>query len=213
MLQDAGHSCFEYVEQLTLLLFLKMADQLTEPPYSRSSIVPPELGWKSLHPLDGAALENRYRASLEQLAVKPGMPGVIFKGARCEIHNPALLKQLIVNLLDRVDWLSLPVDVKGTIYEELLSRSAQESSRGAGQYFTPRPVVQTMCEVMQPTPHDRICDPATGTGGFFCNAYQDVTDTDSLPPPEILATEIADDLEAALEQFTTIAARLSARKA
>ena len=138
VLQDAGLSCFEYVEQLTLLLFLKMADQLTEEPYNRAPIVPPELGWKALLPLDGAALEDQYRASLEKLGVKSGMLGVIFKGARCEIHNPALLKQLIVNLLDKVDWLSLPVDVKGTIYEELLSRSAQESSRGAGQYFTPR---------------------------------------------------------------------------
>src|SRR5207249_6559445 len=100
------------------------------------------------------------------------MLGVIFKGARCEIHNPALLKQLIVNLLDKVDWLSLPVDVKGTIYEELLSRSAQESSRGAGQYFTPRPVIQAMCEVTRPRPDDTICDPAAGTGGFLFNAYQ-----------------------------------------
>ena len=176
VLQDAGLSCFEYVEQLTLLLFLKMADQLTQPQWSREPIVPPELGWKSLLDLDGAALENRYRESLEALGTAPGMLGVIFKGARCEIHNPALLKQLIVNLLDRVDWLSLTVDVKGTIYEELLSRSAQESSRGAGQYFTTRPVVQAMCEVMQPTPDDRICDPAAGTGGFLCNAYQYVLD-------------------------------------
>jgi len=171
VLQDAGLSCFEYVEQLTLLLFLKMADQLTEAPHSKPVIIPDELGWKALLPLDGAALENKYREILEQLGVKTGMLGVIFKGARCEIHSPALLKQLIVNLLDKVDWLSLPVDVKGTIYEELLSRSAQESSRGAGQYFTPRPVIQTMCEVTQPAPDDRICDPAAGTGGFLCNAY------------------------------------------
>ena len=176
VLQDAGLSCFEYVEQLTLLLFLKMADQLTDPPYNRDPIVPPELGWKTLLPLDGAALEDKYRSILEKLGVKPGMLGVIFKGARCEINNPALLKQLIVNLLDMVDWLALPVDVKGTIYEELLSRSAQESSRGAGQYFTPRPVIQTMCETTQPTPKDRICDPAAGTGGFLCNAYQYVLD-------------------------------------
>jgi type I restriction enzyme M protein len=176
VLQDAGLSCFEYVEQLTLLLFLKMADQLTEPPHSKAPIVPPELGWKALLPLDGAPLEEQYRKSLETLGVKPGMLGVIFKGARCEIHNPALLKQLIVNLLDKVDWLSLPVDVKGTIYEELLSRSAQESSRGAGQYFTTRAVIQTMCDVMQPTPLDAICDPAAGTGGFLCNAYQYVLD-------------------------------------
>jgi type I restriction enzyme M protein len=172
VLQDAGLSCFEYVEQLTLLLFLKMADQLTEPPYNRESAIPADLSWKALLPLDGAALEDKYREILEKLAVKQGMLGVIFKGSRCEIHNPALLKQLIFNLLDKVDWLSLPVDVKGTIYEELLSRSAQESSRGAGQYFTPRPVIQTMCEVTRPTPLDRICDPAAGTGGFLCNAYQ-----------------------------------------
>src|SRR6266487_2981975 len=92
-----------------------MADQLTEEPYNRPPIVPPELGWKALLPLDRAALEDQYRNSLEKLGVKRGMLGVIFKGARCEIHNPALLKQLIVNLLDKVDWLSLPVDVKGTI--------------------------------------------------------------------------------------------------
>ena len=176
VLQDAGLSCFEYVEQLTLLLYLKMADQLTEPPYSRPALVPPELGWKTLLALDGAALELKYREILEQLGHKGGMLGVIFKSARCEINNPALLKQLIVNLLDKVDWLGLSVDVKGTIYEELLQRSASESSRGAGQYFTPRPVIQTMCEVMLPTPTDRICDPAAGTGGFLCNAYQYVLD-------------------------------------
>ncbi|MEQ1896661.1 MAG: class I SAM-dependent DNA methyltransferase [Vicinamibacterales bacterium] len=176
VLQDAGLSCFEYVEQLTLLLFLKMADQLTDPPHNKAPIVPPDLGWKPLLALEGAALEDQYRKSLEKLALKPGMLGVIFKGARCEITQPALLKQLIVNLLDKVDWMSLPVDVKGTIYEELLSRSAQESSRGAGQYFTPRPVIQAMCEVSQPTPRDTICDPAAGTGGFLCNAYQYVLD-------------------------------------
>ena len=176
LLQDAGVSYFEYVEQLTLLLFLKMADQLTEPPYNREPIVPEHLGWKALKPLDGVALEEKYRDILEQLATKSGMLGVIYKGARCEIHNPALLKQLIVNLLDKVDWLSLPVDVKGTIYEELLARSAQEGSHGAGQYFTPRPVIQAICEVMEPTPFDSICDPACGTGGFLSNAYSYVID-------------------------------------
>ena len=176
VLQDAGLSCFEYVEQLTLLLFLKMADQLTRPPYEREPLVPAELGWQPLLRLDGAALEAQYRRSLEALGGASGMLGAIFRGARCEIHNPALLKQLIVNLLDDVDWMSLPVDVKGTIYEELVARSAQESSRGAGQYFTPRPVVQAMCEVVRLTPQDRICDPAAGTGGFLCNAYQHVLD-------------------------------------
>src|SRR5436190_12517436 len=171
VLQQAGLSCVEYVEQLTMLLFLKMADQLTEPPHSKPPIVPPELGWKALLKLDGAALEKQYSDSIEKLALKPGMLGVIFKGARCDIHNPALLKQLIVNLIDKEDWLSLPVDVKGTIYEELLQRSASESTKGAGQYFTTRAVIRTMVEVMQPTPLDRICDPAAGTGGFLFTAY------------------------------------------
>jgi type I restriction enzyme M protein len=84
VLQDAGLSCFEYVEQLTLLLFLKMADQLTEPPHSKAAIVPPELGWKALMPLDGAALEDKYRGILEKLSRKGGMLGVIVKSARCK---------------------------------------------------------------------------------------------------------------------------------
>jgi len=176
VLQQAGLSCVEYVEQLTMLLYLKMADQLTEAPYNQKPIVPPEMGWKPLLKLDGAALEKQYSTSIEKLALKPGMLGVIFKGARCDIHNPALLKQLIVNLIDKEDWMSLPVDVKGTIYEELLQRSASESTKGAGQYFTPRAVIRTMVEVMQPTPQDRICDPAAGTGGFLFTAYQYVLD-------------------------------------
>ena len=176
VLQAAGLSCVEYVEQLTMLLFLKMADQLTEAPYNQPPIVPPALGWKPLLKLDGAALETQYAESIETLGTKSGMLGVIFKGARCDIHNPALLKQLIVNLIDKEDWLSLPVDVKGTIYEELLQRSASESTKGAGQYFTTRAVIQTMVEVMQPTPKDRICDPAAGTGGFLFTAYNYVLD-------------------------------------
>jgi len=176
VLQQAGLSCVEYVEQLTMLLYLKMADQLTEAPYNLPPIVPPELGWKPLLKLDGAALEKQYSDSIEKLALMPGMLGVIFKGARCDIHNPALLKQLIVNLIDKEDWMSLPVDVKGTIYEELLQRSASESTKGAGQYFTTRAVIRTMVEVMQPTPQDRICDPAAGTGGFLFTAYQYVLD-------------------------------------
>jgi type I restriction enzyme M protein len=176
VLQQAGLSCVEYVEQLTMLLYLKMADQLTEEPYNQKPIVPPELGWKALLKLDGAALEQQYSDSIEKLALKTGMLGVIFKGARCDIHNPALLKQLIVNLIDKEDWVSLPVDVKGTIYEELLQRSASESTKGAGQYFTPRAVIGTMVEVIQPTPQDRICDPAAGTGGFLFTAYNYVLD-------------------------------------
>jgi len=96
VLQDAGLSCFEYVEQLTLLLFLKMADQLTEEPHNKPAIVPQALGWKVLLPLDGARLEDKYRDNLEKLALKSGMLGVIFKCASCEIHTPALLNSGVV---------------------------------------------------------------------------------------------------------------------
>lgn len=176
VLRDDGLSYMEYVEQLTLLLFLKMADQRTKSPYNQPPLVPQKLGWKSLLRLDGPELEVHYRHILEELGKKSGMLGIIFQRARCEIQNPATLKQLIVNLIDKVDWLGLPVDVKGTIYEELLQRSAAESTKGAGQYFTPRAVIQALCDVMQPTPDDRICDPAAGTGGFLFTAYNHVLD-------------------------------------
>ena len=96
---------------------------------NKPAIVPVGLGWKALLPLDSAALEDKYRKILGKLGLGGGMLGAIFKSARCEIHNPALLKQLIVNLIDKVDWLSLPVDVTGMIYERLLQCAAQESSR------------------------------------------------------------------------------------
>ena len=145
VLRDAGLSCFEYVEQLTLLLFLKMADQLTEPPYEREPIVPPELGWKTLLHLDGAALEDQFRKSLEKLGAERGMLGVIFKGARCEIHNPALLKQIVVNLLHHVDWLSLPVDVKGTIYTRSSSPARLRSPLAAPASTSPHARSSGLC--------------------------------------------------------------------
>jgi hypothetical protein len=138
---------------------------------------------KALLPLDGTALEDRYRRSLEALGVRPGMLAVIFKGARCEIHNPALLKQLIVNLLDKMDWLSLPVEVKGTIYEELLSRSAQESSRGAGQYFTTRPVIEATCGVMQPTLETRSAIPPRAPEAFSAPPINMCSIATSAPRP------------------------------
>jgi|GEM_PF-1277943 len=106
VLMSAGLSNVEYVEQLTMLLFLKMADQLTEAPYHREPVVPAELGWKTLLKLDGPALEAQYQKVLDGLGVRPGMLGVIFKDARNDIRNPALLKQLIVNLIDKDDWAS-----------------------------------------------------------------------------------------------------------
>ncbi len=176
VLRDDGLSYMGYTEQITFLLFLKMADEQTKPPYNRKPIVPPEIGWPSLLARDGIELEVHYRKILEDLSMKTGMLGEIFKKARPDIQNPATLKRLIVDLIEPEKWLSLDADVKGDVYEGLLSRSAEESPKGAGQYFTPRALIKAIVEVMRPTPDETICDPACGTGGFLLSAYGYVND-------------------------------------
>ena len=171
VLRDDGLSYMAYTEQITFLLFLKMADEQTKPPYNRPPIVPPELGWESLLKLDGDELEIQYRHILEELSGKPGMLGEVFKRARPEIQNPATLKRLIVDLIDPEPWMTMEADVKGDIYEGLLARSAAESPKGAGQYFTPRELIKAIVDVMQPGPDDTVCDPACGTGGFLLAAH------------------------------------------
>lgn len=176
VLRDDGLSYMAYTEQITFLLFLKMAHEQTRPPYKRPAIVPTELGWESLLKLDGDALEVHYRHILEELGKKPGMLGEIFKKARMEIQNPATLKRLISDLIDKEQWMSMEADVKGDIYEGLLARSAAESPKGAGQYFTPRELIKGIVDVMRPTPEDTVCDPACGTVGFLLAAHQHVVD-------------------------------------
>lgn len=171
VLRDDGLSYMAYTEQITFLLFLKMADEQTRPPYNRKPIVPPELGWRSLLERDGDALEVHYRHILEELGRKPGMLGEIFKKARMDIQNPARLKRLIVDLIEPERWSSMEADVKGDVYEGLLARSAAESPKGAGQYFTPRELIKAIVDVMQPGPDDTVCDPAAGTGGFLLAAH------------------------------------------
>ncbi|NLX59111.1 MAG: SAM-dependent DNA methyltransferase [Phycisphaerae bacterium] len=176
VLRDDGLSYQAYIEQITYLLFLKMADEVTKPPYDQKPIVPAPYDWPNLVKRDGVDLEAHYRKTLEELGKRGGMLGTIFLKAKNEIADPAKLRRLIVDLIDRDNWMGLGADVKGTIYEELLQRSAAESPKGAGQYFTPRPVIEAVVDVMQPTPDDGICDPAAGTGGFLLAAYQYVID-------------------------------------
>jgi len=171
VLRDDGLSYMAYTEQITFLLFLKMADEQTKPPYNRKPIVPPKLGWQSLLKRDGDELEVHYRHILEELGRKPGMLGEIFRKARQEIQNPATLKRLIVDLIDAEMWSSMEADVKGDIYEGLLAKSAAESPKGAGQYFTPRELIKGIVDAMRPEPDDAICDPACGTGGFLLMAH------------------------------------------
>jgi len=171
VLRDDGLSYGDYVEQLTYLLFLKMAHEQTRPPYNRESLVPKGYDWPSLMARDGDALETHYRHILETLGKKKGMLGLIFRKAQNKIQDPAKLRRLIVDLLDREEWMTLDADVKGDAYEGLLEKNAQDTKSGAGQYFTPRPLIQAMVEVVAPQPEETICDPACGTGGFLLAAH------------------------------------------
>src|SRR5580704_11599963 len=130
VLRDDGLSYMAYTEQITFLLFLKMADEQTKPPYNKSPIVPAKFSWESLLKREGDELEAHYRHILEELGKQPGMLGEIFKKARPEIQNPATLRRLIVDLIDVEKWSSMDADVKGDIYEGLLAKSAAESPRG-----------------------------------------------------------------------------------
>lgn len=174
VLRDDGVSYSDYVEQLTYLLFLKMADEQTRPPFSKPSSIPPEYDWQILLKLDGDDLEIQYRHTLEALGKQKGLLGVIFRKSQNKIQDPAKLKRLI-DLINSETWVGLDVDVKGDIYEGLLQKNAEDTKSGAGQYFTPRALISAIVEVIQPRPQERICDPACGTGGFFLVAHDHIS--------------------------------------
>jgi len=174
VLRDDGVSYGDYLEQLTYLLFLKMAYEYSKPPYNRESIIPNGLDWESLKSKDGADLEAHYIKILQELGKKSGLLGLIFRKAQNKIQDPAKLKRLI-SLIDQENWVGLDIDIKGDIYEGLLQKNAEDTKSGAGQYFTPRPLIKAIVEVMKPEPNMTICDPACGTGGFLIAAYEYIT--------------------------------------
>lgn len=171
VLRDDGLSYGDYVEQLTLLLFLKMSYEQSQPPLSRFSSIPVKYDWNSLLSKEGDALQRHYNRILKTLGSKEGMLGLIFGKAVNKINDPAKLRHLIVNLIDREHWSELSIDIKGDAYEGLLERNAQDTKSGAGQYFTPRPLVESIIHVVDPKPGEVICDPACGTGGFLIAAH------------------------------------------
>jgi type I restriction enzyme M protein len=170
VLRDDGVSYGDYVEQLTYLLFLKMADEQTRPPFDRPSTIPAAYDWPSLSSKDGDDLESHYRYVLEELGKETGLLGVIFRKAQNKIQDPAKLRRLIT-MIDSETWVGLGIDVKGEIYEGLLQKNAEDIKSGAGQYFTPRPLIKAMVHAAHPEPGMTIADPACGTGGFFLAAH------------------------------------------
>lgn len=171
VLRDDGLSYGDYLEQLTYLLFLKMADEQTRPPWNKPSPVPEGYDWPSLVTRDGADLERQYRATLEHLGRQHGLLGVVFRKAQNKIQDPAKLKRLVSDLIDKEVWVTLEADVKGDAYEGLLEKNAQDTKSGAGQYFTPRALIDAMVACVAPKPGETVVDPACGTGGFLLAAH------------------------------------------
>lgn len=170
VLRDDGVGYGDYLEQITYLLFLKMADEFSKPPYNRKLPIPQEYNWESLVAKRGADLENHYTNLLRELSQAKGILGQIFTKSQNKIQDPAKLFKLI-DMIDKEQWSTMGADIKGKIYEGLLEKNAEDTKSGAGQYFTPRPLIRAMVECVRPEPMKTIADPACGTGGFFLAAY------------------------------------------
>nr|WP_298801901.1 class I SAM-dependent DNA methyltransferase [uncultured Pseudokineococcus sp.] len=211
VLRDDGVGTIEYTEQLTYLLFLKMAherDERANPFASRDSapkqrIVPKELSWQTLLDAEGQDLEDTYSRILRELGRERGVLGTVFRKAQNRIQDPAKLRRLVVDLIDKEAWSGTGTDIKGDAYEELLSRGAEDVKSGAGQYFTPRPLIEAVVDCVDPTVTDTVIDPAAGTGGFLLAAHEHVAQApasrDYTPPQRkhldetlVFGTELVD---------------------
>lgn len=178
-LRDDGVGYGDYLEQLTYLLFLKMAHEYSLPPYNRDTKVPKTYNWPSLCNKTGEKLEEHYHKAIKKLGDEKGMLGAIFFKAENKIPDPAKLAR-IIKMIDEENWISLDADAKGDLYEGLLQKNAEDTKSGAGQYFTPRPLIDAIVACVQPEPMKTIADPACGTGGFFLAAHRWIADNHSL---------------------------------
>ena len=196
VLRDDGVSYGDYLEQVTFLLFLKMADELSKPPYNKQIHFPrlrdldgkeiPDgeiCNWENLSSKKGAELEAFYGQLLRTLAQEPGILGQIFVKSQNKIQDPSKLLK-IITMIDQEEWIMIGSDVKGDIYEGLLEKNAEDTKSGAGQYFTPRSLIRVMVECVQPKPEKTIMDPSCGTGGFFLAAYDYIVANHALNRPQ-----------------------------
>ncbi|MDO4556582.1 MAG: class I SAM-dependent DNA methyltransferase [Lachnospiraceae bacterium] len=178
-LRDDGVSYGDYLEQLTYLIFLKMAAEYAKPPYERETGIPGGFTWEDMNTLKGAELEKQYKDTLETLGEQGGILGQIFKGAVNKISNASVLYR-IVQMIDKEKWVAMSSDVKGEIYEGLLQKNAEDVKSGAGQYFTPRPLISAMVKCIRPEPMKTIADPCCGSGGFFLSAQEFIAENYAL---------------------------------
>ena len=169
VLAGQGIGFTDYITQLTYLLFLKMDNENTET-FGEESAIPEGFRWKDLLALDGLALIKQYEDTLNILQKEDNLIGTIYTKAQNKIDKPVYLKK-VITLIDEEKWLVMDGDVKGAIYESILEKNGQDKKSGAGQYFTPRSLIQAMVDVTRPKIGETVCDPACGTGGFLLAAY------------------------------------------
>ena len=180
-LRHDGIDYGDYIEQITYLLFLKMADErgidlsAIEVLGKKGKTEVIDCSWPTLAEQSGTDLTDHYTEILRSLGQANGILGDIYAGALSRFNNPVNLKRLI-SLIDETAWTSLDVDIKAAAYEGLLEKAAAEGKKGAGQYFTPRVLIQSICRCTKPDPRVKtdltICDPAVGSGGFLVSAYE-----------------------------------------
>src|SRR2546428_961916 len=181
VLRDDGLSYLEYIEQLTYLLLLKMAEERSQI-LGEAQAIPEGYRWSDLSnpQIEGERLEAHYRETLRELGKQKGLLGLIFMKAQPRIQDPAKLRQLIVELIGKETWTAMSSDVKGDAYEGLLEKNAQDVKGGAGQYFTPRPLIAAIVDCIQPKAGEEMIDPACGTGGFLLAAYDYIASHEEL---------------------------------
>lgn len=168
-LAGQGIGFTDYITQLTYLLFLKMDDENIQT-FGEDSAIPEGYRWADLIDLDGLDLVKQYEQTLEELSGQDNLIGTIYTKAQNKIDKPVYLKK-VITLINEESWLVMDGDVKGAIYESILEKNGQDKKSGAGQYFTPRSLIQAMVDVACPQIGETVCDPACGTGGFLLAAY------------------------------------------
>lgn len=168
-LSGQGIGFTDYITQLTYLLFLKMDNENVQT-FGEKSSIPSGYRWSDLVDLDGLELVRQYEATLECLSKQDNLLGTIYTKAQNKIDKPVYLKK-VITMIDQEQWLIMDGDVKGAIYESILEKNGQDKKSGAGQYFTPRPLIKAMVECIEPQIGETLCDPACGTGGFLLAAY------------------------------------------
>ncbi|WP_099292764.1 MULTISPECIES: class I SAM-dependent DNA methyltransferase [unclassified Butyricimonas] len=174
-LAGQGIGFTDYITQLTYLLFLKMDAENVE--YGGESAIPLGYGWQDLLAVkdEGLDLLKHYETTLKFLGDENNdevsvLVRTIFTKAQNKIDKPVYLKK-VLSMIEEEQWLLMDGDVKGAIYEGILEKNGQDKKSGAGQYFTPRSLIQTMVDVTRPKITETVCDPACGTGGFLLTAY------------------------------------------